>query len=239
MNKLIQGASLLLGSDEDIKSFSQKTSANILVISDSHGQRNVFKSIVASIPEACDALVFCGDGISDLVFCMEETFRDKKIAEKFPPVVAFVAGNGDSDRFPVHFNLEDGTAKKNGDYGKLKIPYEQTLNMVGHSIFITHGHKYGAYYGLEELSEKAKDIAADICLYGHTHVASDKYSDGVYTMNPGSITYPRSGLAPSCAVLSIGEKFISSSFYQFKITAAGAVFSPLGLERRGLFSWRC
>lgn len=211
MNSLIQDASLLLGSEKDIKSLSQKTGAKILVISDSHGQKNIFKSIIASIPDVCDALVFCGDGISDLVFCMEETFRDKKFAEKFPPVVAFVAGNGDSSC-----------------YGKLKIPYEQSLKIGAHSIFITHGHMYGAYYGTEKLCYKSQEISADICLYGHTHIASEKISGGVYMMNPGSITYPRSALAPSCAVLSVGENFISSVFYQFRITAAGAVFSPLG-----------
>lgn len=228
MNKLIQNNSLLLGSEKDIKSLSQKTGAKILVISDSHGQKNIFKSIIASIPDVCDALVFCGDGISDLVFCMEETFCDKKFAEKFPPVVAFVAGNGDSDRFPVHFKLENGTAIKGGDYSNLKIPYEQSLKIGAHSIFITHGHMYGAYSGTEKLCYKSQEISADICLYGHTHVASEKFSGGVYMMNPGSITYPRSALAPSYVVLSVGENFISSVFYQFKITAAGAVSSPLG-----------
>ena len=43
----------------------------------------------------------------------------------------------------------------------------------------------------------------DIVLYGHTHVAVNRYEDGMYILNPGSIGC---GYPPSYMLLSVSEK---------------------------------
>jgi putative phosphoesterase len=42
--------------------------------------------------------------------------------------------------------------------------------------------------GLGRLIEKAKSVKADLVLYGHTHVSKTEYVDGIYFVNPGSLS---------------------------------------------------
>ena len=68
----------------------------------------------------------------------------------------------------------------------------------------THGHTYNVKYTLSQLKSAARSNGADIVLYGHTHVAKTEYDDGLYVMNPGSISHPREG-APSYGVVEISS----------------------------------
>ncbi|MCQ2449742.1 MAG: YfcE family phosphodiesterase [Clostridia bacterium] len=70
------------------------------------------------------------------------------------------------------------------------------------NIFFTHGHPYGVKYGIRHLLQAAADRNCKLALYGHTHVASIYYEDGVTCVNPGSCGASRSG-ANSYAVVDI------------------------------------
>lgn len=216
---LVHQKLLLVGNSESdsIAELAQKKAAKILVISDSHGNRNFFKAAVRNISEKCDALVFCGDGSGDLFFCFEECLHDKDLAEAMPPVIAYVAGNGDSDIFPMLINDE---------YKDIIVPSEQTLVVCGKKIFITHGHRFGAYYGTDGLCDAAKARGASCVFYGHTHIPNEAHKDGVYFFNPGSITFPRAGFPQSCAVVSVGENFMSAVFYKIQMGGTKMSFVP-------------
>ena len=67
---------------------------------------------------------------------------------------------------------------------------QRLLNIGGKRIFICHGHTYGVKHGYEKVIEAAKLEKADILLFGHTHVAYTSYLDGMYIMNPGSLSRP-------------------------------------------------
>lgn len=82
----------------------------------------------------------------------------------------------------------------NNDFGS-DIPEECLLEMGGVRIFATHGHRYGIYYGVGELLEKARQVGARVALYGHTHVAKTMFEDGITLLNPGSVAQPRDGRA--------------------------------------------
>ena len=71
-------------------------------------------------------------------------------------------------------------------------------------VYFTHGHWHRVKYGLEGLVLSAKGAGANIALYGHTHIASVEYKDGVYLINCGSLALPRDG-KPSYAVIDINE----------------------------------
>ncbi|EPF26181.1 MJ0936 family phosphodiesterase [Treponema socranskii subsp. paredis ATCC 35535] len=223
MITLKQTERCLLGAKRDIDSLAKKESARILVLSDSHGQRELFRLIVEKAGPSCDALVFCGDGAGDFVSCMDDAASDAAFAEFVPPVAAFVEGNGDADRFPVRFNP---AGKKSSDvFYELIIPKRQILQAAGHIIYAVHGHEQGAYYGTEALERECEAAGADIALYGHTHIAVEMRR-GVYVVNPGSISYPRSLTPPSFAVLELDGKNSNAVFYRIDVHLDGIRFTP-------------
>ena len=71
-------------------------------------------------------------------------------------------------------------------------PHNQLL-INGKRWFMTHGHIY-----------QPDDLPlnqGDVLISGHTHIAGISTDDrGIIKVNPGSITFPRNGAAPSCAV---------------------------------------
>ncbi len=97
------------------------------------------------------------------------------------PVLA-VAGNTDSP---------DGRAKE-----------EELLNISGYEIWLIHGHRYLAY-GKNALIEEAREVGADIVVYGHTHVPEAAWYGKILAINPGSPSRPRGGSKAGFAVLTL------------------------------------
>ncbi len=87
------------------------------------------------------------------------------------------------------------------------FPTSNTVSVFNKKIFYTHGHTLSVKYGTENLLKTAKQNGCDIALYGHTHIANILYEDGVYIVNPGSCSQPRSGRA-SYAVIDIEKSGI-------------------------------
>ena len=69
-------------------------------------------------------------------------------------------------------------------------------------ILFTHGHMLGVDRSDERLLDFARASRAQVALYGHTHIARIRYENGVYLMNPGSVSKPREG-GPSYGILDI------------------------------------
>ncbi len=56
----------------------------------------------------------------------------------------------------------------------------------------------------EHLQERARELGADIVMYGHTHRPLLISEEDLVTLNPGSLTYPRqSGRHPSYIVMEM------------------------------------
>jgi putative phosphoesterase len=71
-------------------------------------------------------------------------------------------------------------------------PHNQLL-LDGRRWFMTHGHIYQP--------DDLPLATGDVLISGHTHVTvAETDAAGVVRVNPGSITFPRNGAAPSCAV---------------------------------------
>lgn len=75
------------------------------------------------------------------------------------------------------------------------------------TVYFTHGHKQLVKYGIDGILEAAKNVGANIALYGHTHISAIEYKDGIYLINSGSLALLRDG-KPSYAVIDITEKGI-------------------------------
>jgi hypothetical protein len=76
-------------------------------------------------------------------------------------------------------------------------PREELLELAGHRIFLTHGHLYGVKQGLLRLDYRAREVGADLVIFGHTHVPLSEEFNGIRYLNPGSVAWPR--LAGQCS----------------------------------------
>ncbi len=79
------------------------------------------------------------------------------------------------------------------------------LPIGGCRIFCTHGHEQDVISGLDEFIDQAKANQCNIALYGHTHLFKTALIDGIYVMNPGSLSSPRGKNNPSYGVLEISD----------------------------------
>ena len=86
-------------------------------------------------------------------------------------------------------------------------PFDKVLDISGHRIFMTHGHRYGVGYSLDALCQAAREAGADIALFGHTH-QPEQITDGeLILVNPGSLSKPRQeGHKPTYALLEIDRQ---------------------------------
>lgn len=99
------------------------------------------------------------------------------------------------------------TVKGNCDCGAA-VNLIEILYFEGKRVFLTHGHELHVKDGLCEVLSAARSMKADILLFGHTHVPVTSYENGIYIMNPGSVSCPRGGAVPSYGVLDITPKGI-------------------------------
>ena len=68
------------------------------------------------------------------------------------------------------------------------FPDSLLLEFRGKRIFACHGRLFGVKGGLSGYIHEARTKKADIALFGHTHRGLTRYEDGLYLMNPGSLT---------------------------------------------------
>jgi len=133
-------------------------------------------------------------GPVDMVLHAGDHYRDSEEIEYLLEIpVKAVAGNCD---FPG-----DG-------------PAEQLLEIEGYKVFLTHGHRYGVNRSIRLLLEKAKELGADVVIYGHTHIHQCILEENILILNPGSPVKPRGGNAPSLAVLELDGAKIKAEILQ-------------------------
>jgi putative phosphoesterase len=165
----------------------------LLVLSDSHGDVNALKKVLvwaknlAGAPsDVISAGVFLGDGIADL-----------HRAE-------------DAAGFSCGWRLVQG----NNDYG-YSLPEADVFDFGGHRFFISHGHRHSVYYGYHRLITAALSTKADTALFGHTHVPCFAKENGLFLINPGSVSRPRSRQGPTFAVVTCApEKPVEAVFWK-------------------------
>ena len=209
MNELIQLDSFLLVSQNDAKAAEKlKTAsqARILVLSDSHGDRKAIENVLLYFGNSVDCVAFCGDGAGDLLSVVENFTDEKK--EFIPPVIALVRGNNDSSSF-LH------------DRQSIKIPSSLVFEACGHNAFLTHGHRYGVYSGIELLEAECETIPCEFAFFGHTHVPyieKKAEKNNMVFLNPGSLSLPRAGSAKSFAMVTIfsGNKRAETAFFRIE-----------------------
>ena len=87
---------------------------------------------------------------------------------------------------------------------------EAVVGIGGVRIFFAHGHTLSVKRGAKTLLAHAKRHGAGIACFGHTHCAHSSFVEGIYLLNPGSVSLPRCGGGPSYAVIDIRGAQIST-----------------------------
>lgn len=79
-----------------------------------------------------------------------------------------------------------------GDYDCSTMePKELVIEEQGWRIFLTHGHLYEIKKGLNRLIKRAKQLDADIVLFGDNHIQKCINHEGIIYINPGSVSESR------------------------------------------------
>lgn len=119
----------------------------------------------AVLKERPNLIIHLGDGASDL----------RRLQGEFPEIPTL-------------------SVKGNCDFGA-DAADSKTITLEGVKIFLTHGHIYGVKCGYVKAIAAAKNAAADILLFGHTHRAEYSMASGLQLLNPGSIADGRYAIA--------------------------------------------
>jgi putative phosphoesterase len=84
------------------------------------------------------------------------------------------------------------------------LPKDKVIQIGKYTVFLTHGHRYGVYYGTADIREAAARNNANIVMFGHTHVPMMNLSDDIWVINPGSLSLPRqTGRIPTYIIMEI------------------------------------
>ncbi len=92
----------------------------------------------------------------------------------------------------------------NNDFARGNDDYENIFTLCGKKIYLTHGHKYLAK-GSGALIARAQELAADVLIYGHTHMPKLSEENGLLVINPGSPSYPRGGSHKSFVLMKLED----------------------------------
>ncbi|MCI5884582.1 MAG: metallophosphoesterase [Clostridiales bacterium] len=86
------------------------------------------------------------------------------------------------------------------------------------NILVTHGHMQGVDYSPEKLLYLAQENECCAAVFGHTHIPYCESYDGIYLINPGSLTRPRDGSKGSYAVITTTESTFAASIIYYNNT---------------------
>lgn len=179
-----------------------------LVVSDIHGDLTGAEALKAAVEQILPDRILC---LGDILYHgprndLPENYAPKKV-------------------IPIMNALQDqiiavrGNCEAEVDQMVLTFPCMADYNVVPfgtQNIFMSHGHIYGPDH-LPSLKEN------DIFLSGHTHIPTAEKKDGIYLLNPGSISIPKGGHPRTYAVLD------EAGFTIY--TTDGTVYMQIQFER--------
>ena len=81
------------------------------------------------------------------------------------------------------------------------LPQELELTLEGYRVWMSHGHRYYVSMNTQRIWEEGRAKEVQIVLFGHTHRPLVECRQGIWLVNPGSLSYPRQeGRRPSYIV---------------------------------------
>lgn len=143
--------------------------------------------------------------ISDTHGVVENTISTLKRIEGLDLIIHLGDYSKDAIAIEKDMNIKTIKVKGNCDINDLETPDDFIFEAGTKKIFMTHGDLYRVKFGMNEIYYKAKELNADVVLFGHSHTSTLIEYDGIVFLNPGSPTLPRAGTAKSIGLLYVGE----------------------------------
>lgn len=128
-----------------------------------------------------------------------------KVMEMHKPDLVIHCGDGEGSEYVLSNSVECPVhiVMGNNDFFS-ELPREIELEIDKYKVWVVHGHNYYVSMGTERLKQEAKARGVDIVFFGHTHKPAVEREDGLYVVNPGSLSYPRQeGRKPSYCIMEI------------------------------------
>jgi putative phosphoesterase len=120
----------------------------------------------------------------------------------------------DGEKLGKLLGIEVKVVVGNCDYRK-SVPHEQVFQIGEKKIFLTHGHLYQVKRSYQNLVFRGMELAADIVIFGHTHIPVCFEQGKMLLINPGSLREARGGSKPSYALLEITEQKVEAIFFSY------------------------
>ncbi len=126
----------------------------------------------------------------------------QQMADRERPDMILFLGDGERDWTQVTLKPQTTFAAVCGncDLFSMEPPFRK-FHLCERTIFMTHGHLYGAKQGIYGLMHQAIQNEADLILYGHTHRQDLAEEGGRIYLCPGSMGY----LQEKYAVILLNE----------------------------------
>lgn len=129
----------------------------ILVVSDTHGRSDLLGAVI-NRETAFDALVHCGDGVTDI------------FSVGIPQNVSVLKVMGNVD------------AARGLDMERIFVS-----DIFGERILVLHGDMHRAKQTLEDIMATAMQINARRVFFGHTHIPFFSEMENITLFNPGAL----------------------------------------------------
>ncbi|WP_342505341.1 metallophosphoesterase [Sporosarcina sp. FSL K6-2383] len=137
---------------------------------------------------------------------MSDSHGDKetvKAVSALPADAIFHCGDSElSFDDPVLHNMH--RVRGNCDYDR-QFPSSVLVEVQGKKVLAVHGHEHDVRSSLMGLYYSAKELGADVVLFGHSHLCGAEMKDGILFLNPGSTVQPRGGKKATYAVVDWDE----------------------------------
>lgn len=102
------------------------------------------------------------------------------------------------------------SVKGNNDF--YPFPKQKIIRLNQYfQLMMIHGDQIGYFIAPEKLASVAKKNGCNIICYGHTHIPLHEYINGVYVLNPGSTSFPRSTLSKTYMIIDIDDDKIETT----------------------------
>lgn len=125
---------------------------------------------------------------------MSDTHGDAEVIERvrsYYPEADAVVHCGDSE-LPYDHQALKGIERVRGNCDRgTAFPEEKVFQVGDTTVFATHGHLFNVKSTILSLTYRAKELGADICCFGHSHVLGAEMINDTLFINPGSLLKPR------------------------------------------------